>query len=361
MKSSMLEEADFVLPGAGDYPQLRCAFVRWRPRSTCVGRSTSGAHRYPEGTFRLSLILLHCVGIHKETWQPTIEHLFEALRSEPDPRFAVVEAWAMDAPQHGHAASLNAHVLLDLPDGLNMEQWNAPLKTLLASGLIEGDRVVGVGHSAGALSLITTTIGYQLNCLPFSSVIMVEPPMMTPDIVKHGLEIGCLPMIRAINFAKTRKDIWSSRDEARAWFGTRSPWRRWDQRVFDLFVRHGLHDLPTAAYPERHEGVTLACTRAQDSAAYTRFEECYRALDRLTELCASLPVHAVLGDTLDMVPAAVHEVCVSEKDGRRMKSIRTVSGAGHLAVQDNPRGVALEIWRILEDDYGGQGGTASKL
>ena len=48
-----------------------------------------------------------------------VEHLFEALGSETDPGFAVVEAWSLDAPQHGHAASLNAHLLLGLSDGLS--------------------------------------------------------------------------------------------------------------------------------------------------------------------------------------------------------------------------------------------------
>ena len=83
---------------------------------------------------------------------------------------------------------------------------------------------------------ITATLGYPLDRLPLSSLIMVEPPMMTPEIVKHGLETGSLPMIRAIEFAKTRRDIWSSREEAREWFAKRSPWKRWDKRVFDLFI-----------------------------------------------------------------------------------------------------------------------------
>ena len=48
-----------------------------------------------------------------------VEYLFEALGSELDPGFTVVEAWSLDAPQHGHAASLNAHLLLGLSDGLS--------------------------------------------------------------------------------------------------------------------------------------------------------------------------------------------------------------------------------------------------
>ena len=86
------------------------------------------------------------------------------------------------------------------------------------------------------LSRITATLGYPLDRLPLSSLVMVEPPMMTPEIVKHGLETGSLPMIRAIEFAKTRRDIWSSREEAREWFAKQSPWKRWDKFAFDLFM-----------------------------------------------------------------------------------------------------------------------------
>ena len=53
---------------------------------------------------------------------------------------------------------------------------------------------------------------------------------------------------------------------------------------------------------------------------------------------------------------------MDEKAGRRMKSVRTVSEAGHLTVQDNPRGVALAIRDILMGDYGSEvGTTACKL
>ena len=64
---------------------------------------------------------------------------------------------------------------------------------------------------------------------------------------------------------------------------------------------NALHDLPTATYPNQHEGATLACTRAQDSAAYTKFKIGFAALDRLTDLCASLPVHCIFGEAIDMV------------------------------------------------------------
>nr|VWP01721.1 Uncharacterized protein [Ganoderma boninense] len=298
----MLQTTDFSLPGVNDHPKLACSFVRWRPLQAENGSAASnlGSTRSSAPSLRLSLVFFHCNGTHKETWLPTVEHLFDALHALPGAQFTVIEAWAIDSPQHGHAARLNDRVLLELPDGLDMDQWNAPVNTLFKSGLIAGDRVVGIGHSAGSVSLITMTLGYALDRLPFSSMIVIEPPMMPPKMLKYAQEKR-LPMLRAIELAKTRQDVWSSREEAREWFGRQFPWRRWDKRVFDLFIEHALHDLPTATYPSQREGVTLACTRAQDSAAYTKFKIGFTALDRLTKLCASLPVHCIFGETIDMV------------------------------------------------------------
>ena len=66
-------------------------------------------------------------------------------------------------------------------------------------------------------------------------MIVIEPPMMPPKMLKYAQEKR-LPMLRAIELAKTRQDIWSSREEAREWFGRQFPWRRWDKRVFNLFI-----------------------------------------------------------------------------------------------------------------------------
>lgn len=55
----------------------------------------------------------------------------------------------------------------------------------------------------------------------------------------------------------------------------------------------------------------------------------------------------------------MHAGIVDETEGRRMKSVRTVSGAGHLTVQDNPRGVALVIRDILVEDYGSEAAMAA--
>lgn len=64
---------------------------------------------------------------------------------------------------------------------------------------------------------------------------------------------------------------------------------------------HGLRDMPTATYPDTSGGVTLACTREQEAAGYAYTDDGIAALDRLSDICPVLPVHAVFGSRKDVV------------------------------------------------------------
>ncbi len=66
-------------------------------------------------------------------------------------------------------------------------------------------------------------------------MILVEPTMMTREILKNALEKDT-HLIRAVEVARKRKDTWPSREAAREYFSTRLPWRRWDKCVLDLYT-----------------------------------------------------------------------------------------------------------------------------
>lgn len=56
-----------------------------------------------------TLILVHGTGFHKEVWEPVIERIF-AENAKPK-GLPIRDAWAIDAPNHGDAAALNAVLL----------------------------------------------------------------------------------------------------------------------------------------------------------------------------------------------------------------------------------------------------------
>ncbi|KAI0640649.1 alpha/beta-hydrolase [Trametes meyenii] len=353
----MIESTEFVLPGLKEDGGLTNAYVRYKPM---VDGNTIPDPHYP----RVSLLLLHSVASHKEAWFPMVEHLFELQRTAPTNGFTIVEVWAMDSPNHGHAARLNDSLLRDFPNGITGMHWARAANLLLTSGLMaSGCAVVGVGHSAGSCIIVQSTDGYPLDRLLLSSIIMVEPPMMTRDILRRAQTEGA-PVLRAAEGALVRKDVWSSRAAAKEWFAKRIPWKRWDPRAFELFIEHGLLDLPTAAYPDTQQGVTLAASRVQESWGYSHHEDGFAALDRLSEICSTIPVHCVFGAVNDFIPVETQAGVMDESAGRRMRSIVRVAGAGHLVLQENPQGLALGLWGILHLDAMSSVGivaTGSKL
>lgn len=85
-----------------------------------------------------------------------------------------------------------------------------------------------------------------------------------------------------------RRDVWRSREEAHKLFRERSL-KTWDSRVIDLYVvrtssmldvqtpvvltavqRYGLRELPTLTYPDKAQGITLKCTKVQETVRYFR-------------------------------------------------------------------------------------------
>ena len=57
-----------------------------------------------------ALILTHGTGFPKELWEPSIERIFATENAKPG-GLCIREAWAIDAPNHGDAATLNAALL----------------------------------------------------------------------------------------------------------------------------------------------------------------------------------------------------------------------------------------------------------
>ncbi|OCT49969.1 toxin biosynthesis protein [Cladophialophora carrionii] len=103
------------------------------------------------------------------------------------------------------------------------------------------------------------------------------------ELIKHS-ELGLIlidPVIQTENpsrsFAKPstyRRDIWTSRDEARAKFENSKFYRAWDSRVFEQWMQYGLRDLPTEMYPDRggskETPVTLKTPKSQEVFSYLR-------------------------------------------------------------------------------------------
>ncbi|CDO78052.1 hypothetical protein BN946_scf184616.g1 [Trametes cinnabarina] len=296
----------------------------------------------------ITLVFCHATGFHKEQWEPTLEHLFGLLRSEPG-KVKIRDAWCIDAPNHGEAAKLNEKALLwGYVPVFPWEEYARAVHLFLA-GLGKGvdvdfssRKLVGIGHSMGATAIMLAQTYHPL--LPYLSVVLVDPMLLPPsvDTASGG------PRNILLEGAEKRRDVWPSRADVWAQFTSRPSWRAWDERVLKLYVQHGLRELPTATYPEKTEGVTLTCTKVQEAACFRDKLGRTKAYRYLPHMCLAMPVHFIWGGIRD--PILTEEVIatvMAEGTGRKHASERRVRGATHLVPQTQPEGLARALWDAL--------------
>ena len=167
----------------------------------------------------------------------------------------------------------------------------------------------------------------------WSKAILVEPMFLHP---KFFYRTGKFLVGSTIK----RRDVWDSREEAHKLFLERSL-KSWDPRVIDLYVvrihsvsdvpvvlttvqRYGLRELPTLAYPDKARGVTLKCTKVQETVRYCRpllpaFLDSHPVQATYTEspghvhsrrflstFCKDVPTHVIFGAIPDMLCAFVY-------------------------------------------------------
>ncbi|KAF8972042.1 Alpha/Beta hydrolase protein [Flammula alnicola] len=294
------------------------------------------------------LLLGHGAGFFKETWEPTIEDLFQM----DDKRSGVPlirEAWGLDCQNHGEACTLNEDILSRNPGVLTIWDYAEAFAMLFKSGLLgtldpELHQVVLCGHSAGAVGVtLSTSFFNPPSRVPFSKIILVDPPIWSRE--KDGQDSDVYKMVEEMT--PIRRDIWKSFEDASGWLKKRLPWGAWDERVFDAYVKFGLRSLPTAFYPDKTSGTTLTTHRLAENIAFTGKLFAYDALNRLNQICAHVPVHLIFGDNNDMFEREVQDSLINAKEGRTFASITRIEDAGHLVVQEAPTKLAAAILDIL--------------
>ncbi|KAH8101755.1 alpha/beta-hydrolase [Cristinia sonorae] len=337
-----LLSTEFQLTGSREHGGLRLSYKRYRdPCSNHSSPNTTG----------IALLFMHGIGLHKETWEPVIERIFQR-QHEGGNRVNIVEAWAMDGQNHGYGARLNEVALLGRTNALTAHNVADGLRQLVQSGLITGKEIVAIGHSAGTTITVLSTCGYALDQLPYRAVLLIEPATRTRAAMDKLKSQPNDPVQLITALAKTRKDTWTSREAAYEWFSRRVPWKMWDSRSLKLFVDNALLDLPTATYPDHAEGVTLAATRREEVNGYRDNESGIEGLQRLSELCSqsNLPIHCIFGSRRDVVSEETRAGILDANEGRTVSSVTTIEGAGHFLPQELPNTTADTIWRILETE-----------
>jgi len=98
--------------------------------------------------------------------------------------------------------------------------------------------IIGIGHSFGGAQLVNLSL---MHPRLFTSLILMDPP-----IARVPSPQGNMGPAKA---STNRRDRWPSRKAAEASFKRSKFYQAWEPRVLDLWVKHGLRELPTYIHP----------------------------------------------------------------------------------------------------------------
>ncbi|KAG2064661.1 alpha/beta-hydrolase [Suillus decipiens] len=297
----------------------------------------------------ITLILLHSTSFHKETWQPTLECIFQcssAYSRNLSKLLKIKCAWAIDCPNHGVSAALNDDALRQAPFYRNFgcRKYADAVHRFMSAGPMlrptfdfRSQRLVGIGHSLGGVAI---TILQNLEpAFKFSSIILVEP-MLSPN----AKAVEPLRRILVKN-AYERRDVWPSRECA---YQELKPRRRWDPRVLDLYIKFGLRTHPGAHHPQApYDGISLACSREEEVTMYREPDGATKPVQDLDKICPHIPVSIVFGSNNEYIPREVQDALIDPASGRRFSSVTWIDGAGHLVPQHAPDELGEQIFNIL--------------
>ncbi|KAK0191578.1 Alpha/beta hydrolase fold-1 [Armillaria mellea] len=301
------------------------------------------------------LIFLHASGTHKEHWEPVIAKIFSSTEG-------VKECWAFDSLSHGESALLNAKEIAVFSPSIS--DWARGVAELVEDRL-QGERIVIVGHSAGAsaasvflhtyfnffiddISRMFSTKCYSSSTPPYESIILVEPALIDRHVFQANIRDRERQTEMLTKAVAAQRSTWNNRKAAFDYFVRRAPWKTWDPRIVVIQANYGLRPLD----PERPlESVTTKCDKRHEAGSFTDFESTFDATEQIEKVCAIVPVHVIYGKKDSLVPQYSQDSLSDLSKGRKLASVVRISSGGHLLVQEDPDAVSVQILSILNQPH----------
>ncbi|KZV95828.1 hypothetical protein EXIGLDRAFT_747982 [Exidia glandulosa HHB12029] len=287
----------------------------------------------------LTLVLAHAAGLHKELWAPVVEHLFRVCP-------LIAEAWAIDCPNCGESATLNADLIGESPD--TWSGWHHPIAidAFLSSPVLglSHRTLVGVGHSAGGNGIVLLS-----TLRPLAGLILLDATV-GPESEDMDHVARVLTMV-----VWSKPDTWMSREVALKMFRSMPGYRSWDPRALELFVEHGLKEHPASRFEDPYSfmGVTLACSKANEMAAYRDRRHHHFAWETLLDLIEGrqpdLPaVHFIYAKKDELGMKGYKEDIANRVKNAKRGSVQWINPGGHMFPMQFPEKTAEAIATSLQ-------------
>ncbi|TFK31945.1 Alpha/beta hydrolase family-domain-containing protein [Crucibulum laeve] len=345
--------------------------VLWNVANRYVRKGLDGCSK------GITLFFAHANGFPKEIWEPAIGLLLSSRAGQ-----IIDEVWSWESVQHGDAALLNEgnlSAIFDWSDNardiLNFLLFYLPTvasDTALPTHLqrlpneeteyresngFKNRTIVPVGHSyGGCTSALAAIIHPQL----FSSIVLVDPVIIKPtdDInsMLHDPHTSTLVL-----GSLTRRETWSSREEALASFQKSPFFCSWDPAVLRVYVECGIHLIPSPSSSSAPSTIAkLKTPGIQEAIVFSETHTEYETFQQMPTLDERIALHWVVPGK-----AGAGEFGPPGGTGRRVwvrpknaSNVR-IPGAGHLVAQERPASLAEDLAEFLLQRYApAQGKTA---
>ncbi|EXA46698.1 hypothetical protein FOVG_04039 [Fusarium oxysporum f. sp. pisi HDV247] len=204
----------------------------------------------------VTIIGAHANGFPKELYEPLWDELYDRARQQD---LRIRSIWTADVWNQGQSGVINERVLgndlswfdhaRDLMNLINQHQRDIP------------HPIVGIGHSMGGTQLAQLALWHPRL---LDSLVLIDPIIQTPN-----------PSISLAGLSTKRRDVWPSIGDATTRFKKSKFFQSWDPRVLDLWIEHGLRDIPTELH-SKEEGstsdqrVTLTTSKHQELFSFVR-------------------------------------------------------------------------------------------
>ena len=251
-----------------------------------------------------TVLILHATGFLPWLWHPIARDLAGAYR-------VIVP-------------SLFDHRVIDPENGWLGWRDLAGDVTLLCDRL-QLQRPIMVGHSMGAAVL---TLSHTVHGLDTGKLVLIEPIFLPGEFYGAKISREQHPMAAK---AIRRRNGWSDRDEAWAYFQSKSFFQSWDREVLSLYLAHGITG-------DNGNGLHLTCPPEREAALFMGSIQ----HDPWPELArVKPPVLVVEGGQSDNKPFIdLKRVAASIP----LASYHEVQDAGHLIPMERP----AETLRVIQ-------------
>ncbi|KAF7370583.1 hypothetical protein MSAN_00690800 [Mycena sanguinolenta] len=260
------------------------------------------------------------MSLHKETFQPLLEHLLVTSTG-------IKDVWCIgSAAEYARAT----YSFLSSQDSHGVDFFSR--------------RLVGLAHSSAVSALMMLLRDKEFSTsnkpLNFTSLILLDPALLPPQFPSTTVLSDMFG-----KFASTKRDKWPTRAAAHQYLAAHTAFKAWDPRALQLFVDRALRDNDSSE-------VVLSCSRAQEAGFYLSPTADYKArpVEIFTELTRAdeLPIHLItcLKDEYKGQTLPSKEFQMAQVKSTTGGSVQLIEG-GHMFPQTKPALCADAIQRAL--------------